>query len=103
MSSRFDGFVSAVLPILPHTHALTLGYLSSNAQEAEEVVMAYDTYYTLLALPNGYRINGREYCPYNYPYFEALEELQSSITLAFSGFYKGAIQHLRFYLEMVTL
>ena len=104
MANQFGGFAEVTLPQVWHTLNRTLGYLKEHSpQMLERIANAYGCYNLLLALPTGCRFHGQLYYPYNLPFYEGLEELDSSLVLAFSGQYKSAIQHLRFFLELAYL
>lgn len=104
MSNLLLGFTQLVLPQASVTHEYTLTYLREHYPDVlDKIDNAYSTYYVLLVLPTGLRFQSGEYYPYNLPFYEALEELESSLLLAFSGYYKSAIQHLRFLLELAYL
>ncbi len=104
MNSQLEGFVELVLPQATRTQQATAGYLREDAPDlATKIGAAYGCYQTLLILPTGLRFDGRLYYPYNLPFYESAAELESSLLLVFSGEYKGAIQHLRFVLELALL
>lgn len=95
---------SLLLPIVRDTQEQTLKYFGSNGAEVlEKVSEATECYEILITLPTGYRFPHQSYYPYNLPFYEALEELNTSVILAFSGEYKNAIQHLRFLFELAYL
>lgn len=101
MTDRLAGFTGVVLPQVMATQQHTWDYLKEHQPETlAGIDNAYSCYFVLLTLPTGLRFKSRHYYPYNLPFYEALEELESSLLLAFSGHYKTAIQHLRFMLEL---
>lgn len=104
MTNQFGGFAEVTLPQIWHTQNSTFSFLKeNNLQTLEQIAIVYSGYRVLLALPTGFRFPNRSYYPYNLPFYEGLEELDSSLVLAFSGQYKSAIQHLRFFLELAFL
>lgn len=104
MEGSFDAFIESVPDLATQTVQSTVSYLLTSKKDIyRDLSTAYDGYYTLLILPTGRRLRGIPYYPYNYPFYEAMEELEASIILAFSGYYKGAMQHLRFFIELVVL
>lgn len=101
--ARLNSFVGLVLPQVLRIQEATAGYLREQAPEiGARVGAAYGCYETLLVFPTGLRF-GRPYYPYNLPFYEASDELETSTILAFSGEYKAAIQHLRSVLELAVL
>lgn len=102
MDPQLSGFVELALPQAARTQRQTADYLRREPELSASIGAAYACYQTLLVFPTGLRF-GRPYYPYNLPFYEAAGELETSLLLAFSGEYKGALQHLRFVLELALL
>ena len=104
MTEDFLEFLQLLFPQTQLTYQRTIQYYTMNdASPLARVSAAYSSYRALIVLPTGLNFRGERYCPRTYPYFEALGELHVSLTLGFAGEYKAAIQHLRLFLELVTL
>lgn len=103
MHDFLKGYVELALPQAGRVQEDTASYLRGKGEDVGfRLGAAYAGYQTLLVLPTGDRL-GRPIYPFYLPFFEAMGEMEASLMLAFSGEYKGAIQHLRFVLELALL